>query len=223
MLTFYLAALIFGLGSFLVQMFASGGAAAHDALALPDADLGHGGSRPLLGDLPLEGGHLDAGHPVDAGHPAGAGHPAAGGPVDAGWASIFVSLRFYMFAALGLGAVGAPATAFDLSGPGLTFGVALATAFGVGTLASLGFRLLGRDTLSSGATGEELVGQLGRVLVPCEKARVGKVRLTVRGQTIDFVATTDEERLALGAGVLVLSVNAERVHVCAAPRELLPD
>ena len=128
-----------------------------------------------------------------------------------------------MFAAIGLGAVGAPVTALDLSTPGLTFGVALGTALGVGILASLAFRVLGRDTLSSGATGEELVGHVGRVLVACQPGRKGKVRLTVRGQTIDFVATTDEARLEPGAGVIVLDVHAERVHVCAAPPELLPD
>ena len=61
------------------------------------------------------------------------------------------------------------------------------------------------------------------MLVACEKGRRGKVRLTVRGQLLDVVATTDELRLAPGAGVIVQEVHAERVHVCAAPSELLPE
>jgi len=223
-LTFYLAALIFGLGLFAVQLFGSAGAGPHDA-ALPGGDGGAGFGH-------LGGGHLASGHLggeqasegfLDPGHAIERAPVATEGPHDVSWATIFLSLRFYMFAAIGLGAVGAPVTALDLSTPGLTFGVALSTAFGVGVLASLAFRLLGRDTLSSGATGEELVGHVGRVLVACEKGRKGKVRLTVRGQTIDFVATTDEPRLEPGAGVIVQDVHSERVHVCAAPPELLPD
>lgn len=240
-LAFYLAALIFGLGLFVVQLLSS-----HDAAhALPDADAG--GAPPVLGDGLLGGGSF--GGAEAAGHdalgqelgPGAAGHevegPAAGalvahghaGPrlpgVDAGlgWLGIFTSLRFYMFAAIGLGVVGAPVTAFGLSPAGPTLAVALLTAFGLGTLASLGFRLLGRQTLSSGATQEELVGHVGRVLVACERGRRGKVRLTVRGQTLDFVATTDETRIEPGMAVIVEAVEDGRLHVCAAPSELLPE
>jgi len=128
-----------------------------------------------------------------------------------------------MFAAIAFGAVGAPVTAFGAVASGLTLAVALATALLVGTGASLAFRALGRDTFGSSTTEAELIGQLGRVLVACEKGKKGKVRLTVRGQIIDFVATTDEPRLAPGAGVIVQEVHAERVHVCAAPSELMTE
>ena len=60
------------------------------------------------------------------------------------------------------------------------------------------------------------------MLIPCEKGGLGKVRLTVRGQLIDLVATTDEERIESGAGVIVEEVRVGSVHVCAAPTELLP-
>jgi membrane protein implicated in regulation of membrane protease activity len=206
-LAFYLAALIFGLGLFAVQLLASGDAGHHDVPALPGAD-GHHDGGGLIDDASL------------AVHGSGARAHADGAD---GWASIFVSLRFYMFAAIGIGAVGAPVTLFDASAPGLTLGVALATGFGVGVLAALGFRRLGRDTLSSGATSEELVGHVGRVLVSCENGRAGKVRLTVRGQMIDLVATTDEPRLDVGAGVIVTDAHERGVHVCAAPAELLPE
>ena len=93
----------------------------------------------------------------------------------------------------------------------------------VGALASLGFRVLGRQTLSSGAEPSELVGHVGRVLVGCEPGGRGKVRLNVRGQTIDYIATTDDARLVPGAAVIVQEVHPERLHVCAAPIELLPE
>jgi membrane protein implicated in regulation of membrane protease activity len=198
-LALYLAALIFGLGMFLVQALSSSDAHHGEHPALPGGDDAHAGETWLAHQT----------------------HAAFG--ADAGWASIFISLRFYMFAAIAFGAVGAPVTAFGSTGAGLTLGVALLTALLVATAASLAFRALGRDTMSSGASESELMGQVGRVLVACEKGRKGKVRLTLRGQIVDFVATTDEQRLAPGAGVIVQEVHAERVHVCAAPSELLPE
>jgi membrane protein implicated in regulation of membrane protease activity len=198
-LTLYLAALIFGLGMFAVQ-------------ALSSSDAQHGEHPALPGDADAHAGETWLAH-----------HTHAALEADAGWASIFVSLRFYMFAAIAFGAVGAPVTAFGSIAAALTLGVALLTALVVATAASLAFRAIGRDTLSSSASEHELMGQVGRVLVACEQGRKGKVRLSVRGQIVDFVATTDEPRLAPGAGVIVQEVHAERVHVCAAPSELLPE
>ena len=201
MLTVYLAALIFGLGLFAVQLFFSSSEASH-----PGTDLGDAGGHPL-GDA---GGHALADSDV---------HTASHGD----WASIFTSLRFYMFAAIAFGVVGAPVTWLGLGTPALTLTAAVATAVVVGVGATLGFRFLGRQTLSSGVGAPELVGHVGRVLLACEKGRRGKVRLNVRGQLIDFIATTDEARLAPGAAVIVQEVHAERLVVCAAPIELLPE
>jgi membrane protein implicated in regulation of membrane protease activity len=204
-LALYLAALILGLGMFAIQVFASADADHHDG--------------PLLGS----GGHAGA-TPGDVATPGhGGSHGDAGGHAGAGAASIFISLRFYMFAAIGFGAVGAPVTALGASSPGLTLAVALGTGLGIGVLAALGFRALGRGSLNSGTAPAELLGQVGRVLVACEKGRVGKVRLTVRGQIVDVAATTDELRLEPGSGIIVEEVHAARVHVCAAPSELLPE
>jgi membrane protein implicated in regulation of membrane protease activity len=198
-LTLYLAALIFGLGTFITQLlFSSEGS--------------HG---------PSESPQLDAGGaPHDAGaelQPGPSLHSATE------WASVFLSLRFYMFAAIGVGVVGAPVTWLGLSTPTLTLAVSLATGLLLGLSAAMGFRLLGRQTLTSGAGPAELVGQVGRVLVACEKGRRGKVRLKVRGQLIDYLASTDEARLAPGSAVLVQEVQAEGLWVCAAPIELLQD
>lgn len=200
MLTLYVAMLILGLGLLAVQLFGSGGAAADGEAALPS-----GGTDGAALGTQLAPSSL----PDDAD--------------GMGWASIFLSLRFYMFAALGFGLVGAPVAALGLSTPGLTFGVAALTGVALGMLTSLGFRWLGRETLTSGATGAELLGQVGRVLVTCGAGRSGKVRLTVRGQTLDFVASTDEASIEAGRGIIVQEVHAHRLHVCSAPSELLPE
>jgi len=199
MLTLYVAVLILGLGLLAVQLFASGETTADGEAALPP------GAVP---DVTALGASSEL---------------APSDPGGVGVASIFLSLRFYMFAALGFGLVGAPVAALGLSTPGLTFVVAALTGLGLGMLTSLGFRWLGRETLSSGATGAELIGQVGRVLVTCGAGRSGKVRLTVRGQTLDFVASCDEASIEPGRGIIVQEVHAHRLHVCAAPRELLPE
>jgi membrane protein implicated in regulation of membrane protease activity len=191
-LTVYVAALIFGLGAFAIQLLFSSEVSHEPSDLLGGGDVADAGAAPQHG-------------------------------AEAGWASIFSSLRFYMFAAIGLGVVGAPATWLDLSTPAWTLAAALATAMLVGFGSAFGFRLLGRQTLSSGVGVPELEGQVGRVLLACEKGRRGKVRLQVRGQSIDYIATTDDERLGPGAVVIVQEVHGEKVHVCAAPIELLPE
>lgn len=203
MLTLYVAVLILGLGLLAVQLFASGEASADGDTALPPAEVADAGALGAGADL------AQLSTPGDA-------HGL-------GWASMFLSLRFYMFAALGFGVVGAPVAGLGLSTPGLTFVVAALTGLVLGVLASLGFRWLGRETLSSGVSGAELLGQVGRVLVTCGAGRSGKVRLTVRGQTLDFVASTDEASIEHGRGIIVQEVHAHRLHVCSAPSEVLPE
>jgi membrane protein implicated in regulation of membrane protease activity len=224
-LTLYLTALIFGLGTFAVQLFASSDsdAAHHDGPMLGSGEPPHDGSALEPVAESMGGGHagLHEAGAEQAAH-AHAGQAPHGVPADLGWISIFSSFRFYMFAAIAFGAVGAPVTLFGWAAPALTLVAALLTGIGVGALAAFGFRALGRETLSSSGDAGEVLGLVGRVLVACEKGRAGKVRLTVRGQIIDVIATTDEPRLEPGAGVIVQDVHDGRVHVCAAPIELLP-
>ena len=195
MLTLYLAALVFGLGLFAVQV-----------LSGSSSDTGADADGPVLDaegsgkDLALAGAH--------------------GGPE---WAAIVLSLRFYMFTAIAFGIVGAPVSWLGLASPAATLLAALLTGLVIGFFATQAWRALQRQTLSSGAEAGELVGKLGRVLVACEKERPGKVRLQVRGQLIDCIATTDEARLAAGTAVVVQELKGQHVHVCAVPSELLPE
>ena len=206
-LTLYLAALIFGVGTFLMQALFSTHGSEGGALDLEhNLDLAHGS----------ELGHgTDSDALTHAAADAHAEHPSN--------ASVLLSLRFYMFAALGFGIVGAPVTWLDGSSPVMTFVVALATGLGIAALASYAFRSVGRNVTSSSVAPEELVGRVGRVLLKCGKGRRGKVRLSVQGQLVDYVATTDDAELEAGATVIVQEVFAERVHVCAAPVELLSE
>lgn len=194
----YVAALILGLGTIVVQLVMSGSDGG-------DVD----GDVHVDGDIDADSVELDAdGH--DAGH--------AG---DADIASIFLSLRFWTFALCAFGMVGSLLHFTGLAGFVVTLVTALALGLVSGLAASWTFRALARGTTSSGATASDAIGTVGRVLVPVEKGKRGKIRIELRGQTIDYLATTDDAALGPGDKVLVEEVRENVAHVSAAPVEFL--
>jgi membrane protein implicated in regulation of membrane protease activity len=187
----YLAALIVGAGTLLLQLFGSG-----------DADAGQ--------DLDHAAADADA--------DAGGGHAHG----VSGFVPIFLSLRFWTFGLLAFGLVGTLLHFLNLAPALLVAALALVMGFGSGLLASWVFRALSRSESSSGARGDDAVGQVGRVLVPCKSGHPGKVRVELRGQTLDFLATTDEASIDRGELVLVEEMRAHVAHVSRAPRDFLP-
>ncbi len=206
----YLAALIFGLGTIALQ-FVMGGDG--DAEADVDADLG--------ADADLD---LDADADVDAGGSGDAGEAHHTGHIDKdlGFLPIFLSLRFWTFGLLAFGLTGALLHFLRLASGGITAILASVMFLLAGFLASWSIRALSRAELSSGADRDDAVGQIGRVLLPCDPSRRGKVRIQLRGQTLDLIASTDETALGAGDYVLIEEVRGNGVHVSRAPSEFLP-
>jgi membrane protein implicated in regulation of membrane protease activity len=186
-LWFYLAALIIGAGTIVMQLLFAG----HDADA---------------GGHDVGGGH-DGSH--DAAHDVGA------------W-SIFLSARFWTFALLAFGMVGALITMFAFATSTFTLLLAIASGLCAGLVAGFTFRALRRANASSSASLDETVGQIGRVLLPCSKGKVGKVRLELKGQSVDVLATTGDEEIAIGKRVVIEEVRGGIAHVTRAPEELGP-
>ena len=91
-----------------------------------------------------------------------------------------------------------------------------------GLLASWTIQRLKLGHTSSGAEAGDLIGQVARVLVPVAKGQRGKVRVELRGQTLDFIATTDDEALEAGSIVLIEELRGNDVHVSRAGQEFLP-
>jgi len=186
--TLYIAALIFGLGTILVQLFG--------------------------------GGHGDADHPGDLHDGPSDGHDGGHADHAGGILPIVLSLRFWTFAALAFGLSGALLHFFHLAPLAIVPFLALAMGLGSGWFAAWSFRALVKTATQSGASAGDAVGKLGRVLVSCQRGSRGKVRLELRGQSVDFLATTDEEAIEPGASVLVEEVREGEVHVSRAPAEL---
>lgn len=166
------------------------------------------GAGTILLQVILAAGHAD----VDA-H-AGDVHD---GDHDAGAWSVLLSTRFWTFLLLAFGLVGTMLTAFGLAGFGLALGLAVGSGILAGLFAALTLRALKRTQATTNASIDDAVGMLARVVVPCAKGRIGKVRVELKGQAVDLMAMTSEHELAAGVEVVVEEVNGGVARVVKAP------
>jgi len=204
----YLAALIVGFGTIALQLLMSG-----------DSDADAGGDVHV-GDADFD---ADADADLDADADADADvHADHGGHADGGFLPIFLSLRFWTFALLAFGLSGSLLHYLDLANAVVTPAVAIAFGVLAGLLATLTFRALRRSEANSGATAGDAVGQVGKVMLRVGKGGRGKVRIELKGQTVDLLATTDEELLEPGQLVMIEEVRDTTAHVARVPPELLP-
>ena len=177
MLTVFVAALVVGLGTLLVQLL--GG---HDA------------------------SHDVGGHDVD-------GHD---GPL-----LFLASVRFWAFALLAFGLVGTMLVAFGFAGTLAAAIIATVSGLASGFVAQSVVRRLQGPGTSSVATSKDVVGRVGRVIVPPSAETRGKVRVSVRGSFVDYVARSTDTLEAEDA-VLVEELDGGEVVVSRAPKELAP-
>lgn len=173
----------------------------------------------------LLGGHGegDAGADVDAdadadpgGHdhlPVLADHPGDISGFDAFWA--LRSLRFWTFFLAFFGLTGLVLDGLGLVDSALVSAlVALGMGAGTGFVAAGLLRWLGRDESGAIASSGDYVGKTARVLVPVRKGGVGKVRLELRGSSVDVLATTDEEPgFAAQERALIIEMDGSRARL----------
>ena len=169
-----------------------------------DADLEAGG------DLDLEADGLDAGEVEADGELEPGGDGALSGVLVA-----FLSLRFWTFfsaffglTGLVLGGLGLVAS--DLLGLGLALAMGLSTGLG----ATAVIRRLSADTSGRAVRSGDYVGKTARVVVPFEGRRVGKVRVDIRGNSVDLLASGfDEETYDGKQEVLIVEMDGSRARV----------
>jgi len=184
----YLFALIVG-GVLLGASILLGGD--HDADA--DADL------DVDADVDAD---ADADHGADHGHDVG-GH---GGADFFLWS--FRSIRFWTFflAFFGLTGLALPWLGLvDTPWLGLGLAVGMGGLTGLGAAAVL--RALGTDETANVASSSDYVGKTARVVLPVRKGGVGKVRVQLRGTTVDVLATTDEEAFSSKDEAMIIEMD----------------
>lgn len=165
----------------------------------------------------LGGGHghdvdHDVSAEVDHGVDSGS-HEAHGGDALGGWFP-FVSLRFWTYFALAFGLVG---SILQLTGQGqgpMTLGLAVGAGYlsGVAVMRILRFLRQAAGNTTQGV--QDLLGSTGKVLVGVGEGDVGKVRCSVKGDSIDLIALSYDGRpIAAGEDVVVLSMDGTRATV----------
>ena len=179
----------------------------------------------LLGDRD-SGADTDADASADADADSGGGHghgldhsvPASPGSF-AGVFTAFLSLRFWMFFLAFFGLTGLVLDGLDLvPNSGLAFALALAMGLAIGQATAAVFRHLSTSETGVAAGAGDYIGKSGRVLVGFGPGELGKLRLTLKGTTVDVLVTSDEERpFAADEGALIIQMNDTTAVVARAP------
>jgi membrane protein implicated in regulation of membrane protease activity len=138
---------------------------------------------------------------------------------DEGAVGVFLSTRFWVFTALGFGLSGALLDNITTVGPILTFLIAFPTGLTSGVTAMLAFRMIRKGSVTSTAHASHAVGKVGRAVASCQKGSLGKVRIELQGQVVDFLATTDDS-IARGEEVLIEDMKDGVAHVSKRPADL---
>ncbi len=148
----------------------------------------------LLGASMLLGGE----HGHDHGHDVDHGHAGEGGADTPGAFSALRSTRFWTFFLAFLGLTGVAFRGLGLvSNEYIGLGIALVIGLLTGGVANSVFRKLSKTEASSHASSSDYVGKSARVLVRVDpwaeqSGSVGKVRVRLKGSTVDLLAVTDE-------------------------------
>ncbi len=127
----------------------------------------------------------------------------------------FRSIRFWTFFLAFFGLTGLALTWLGLIESPLV-GLALSLGMGgvTGLAAAAVLRRLSSDESGSVASANDYVGKTARVVVPVTKGGVGKVRLQLRGTTVDVLATTDDdESYSSREEVLIIEMDGTRARI----------
>ncbi len=146
------------------------------------------------------------------------GHDLSGGDhadQGGGW----FSPRFFTFALFAFGFAGCGLHFLQLASPLVAALLSTGAGLASGFLASAVFRTLRLREASSSASLGEASGQLARVLLPCGPERSGKVRVTLKGQSVDILATSDDP-VEPGNEVVVVDVKDDVARVARLPEAL---
>lgn len=132
-----------------------------------------------------------------------------------GFLTLFLSLRFWVFFLAFFGLTGLVLELLDLVGhEWATLAIALSMGLGVGVAARLVMRKLGGDTRGNVVESAHYVGKMARVMVPFEGQGVGRVRVEVKGTTVDLLASgLEDEAFTSRDEVLIVEMDGSRARV----------
>ena len=146
-------------------------------------------------------------------------HDAAHETAMASALAYVASVRFWAFGLLAFGLVGTLVTAMRFAAGAVAATVATGAGLLAGFVAVTVLRRMMTRPASSHATASDVVGKVGRVIVPPNEAGRCKVRVEIKGAQVDYVGRASEP-LAEGDAILVEDTEGAELTVSRAPREL---
>lgn len=186
------------------------------------------GSSILLGgkdaDADGDGGH-DADHDADAGEADAGDHDDLAadkggidkGGLDAGGLDLLWplrSVRFWTFFLAFFGLTGLVLDGLGLAGRLFALAAAVAMGLATGLGAAWLIRLLAHDETATAPTSADYIGRTVRVVVPVAPSGVGKVRLDLKGTTVDVLAVTDEgDAFAAEDEAMIIEMDGTRARI----------
>ncbi|MFI5386573.1 MAG: NfeD family protein [Fimbriimonadales bacterium] len=126
----------------------------------------------------------------------------------------FFSLRFYTYFFAGFGTTGLLITLLTATAPAFTLALAIAVGLFAGFSVSILVRLLRKTETTSGSGEKDVLGLEAKVLVTIRGAEPGRIRCSVKGDAIDFLAVCDDaDPIEVGATVIVIAMEDGRALV----------
>jgi hypothetical protein len=158
---------------------------------------------------------FDADVDVDADADADADHDfshADGVGMDAVMAWLpFMSMRFWTFFLAFFGLTGASLTLAEAVGDKILIAIiAGVIGYAAGVTVVSAIRKLRKDEVDSSVAESDYVGSTGLITIAVGKGQTGKVRVEVKGRTIELLAQTeDDATYAIKQSVLIYGVNED--------------
>jgi membrane protein implicated in regulation of membrane protease activity len=177
----------------------------------------------LLGASFLLGGDHDADHDVDVGADADvdvdhdmdahadAGHDTHGDI--GGFFGVLGSMRFWTFFAAFFGLTGIVLDGLDLADPMVALGLAVGVGFLTGWTAVTLIKRLAADDTGVAAGVNDYVGKSGEMLIAAGPNRIGKIRIELKGTTVDVLAESDGQSIARGDEALIVEMRGSKAVV----------
>ncbi|MFV8755940.1 hypothetical protein ACNOYE_35765 [Nannocystaceae bacterium ST9] len=160
----------------------------------------------VLGGKDIEADHDLGGHDVEHG---GDGHGDLGGLF-----AVLGSMRFWTFFATFFGLTGLVLEGLELTG---NLWVARGLAIGVGYLSGWGtvrlLRHLAANESGVAAGVDDYVGRSGEVLLRIAPGSLGKVRIELKGTTVDVLAVSEDDVLEPGSHALIVEMRETQALV----------
>jgi hypothetical protein len=173
-----------------------------------------GASFLLGGDHDGDGdvdGHADADADHDLDGHTDAGHDAQGDL--GGFFGVLGSMRFWTFFAAFFGLTGVVLDGFDLTVELTALGLSIGVGFVTGWLAVTLIRRLSASDTGVAAGVADYVGKSGELLIAVGPGRLGKIRIELKGITVDMLALTEDEPIARGEQALILEMRDDKAIV----------